>query len=48
MATVNESAGENMGIEENKQVVLDFYEAGARGDMDACFALNCFAHQVWE
>ena len=28
-----------MGIEENKQVVLDFYEAGARGDMDACFAL---------
>mgnify|MGYP001552151426 CR=1 FL=1 len=28
-----------MGIAENKQVVLDFYEAGARGDMDACFAL---------
>lgn len=28
-----------MGIIENKQVVLDFYEAGARGDMDACFAL---------
>ena len=28
-----------MGILENKQVVLDFYEAGARGDMDACFAL---------
>ena len=27
-----------MGIAENKQVVLDFYEAGARGDMDACFA----------
>ena len=24
---------------ENKQVVIDFYEAGARGDMDACFAL---------
>jgi ketosteroid isomerase-like protein len=24
---------------ENKQVVLDFYEAGARGDMDACLAL---------
>ena len=28
-----------MGIAENKQIVLDFYEAGARGDMDACFAL---------
>ncbi len=28
-----------MGIAENKQVVLDFYEAAARGDMDACFAL---------
>jgi ketosteroid isomerase-like protein len=28
-----------MAIAENKQVVLDFYEAGARGDMDACFAL---------
>ena len=28
-----------MGIEENKQIVLDFYAAGARGDMDACFAL---------
>lgn len=28
-----------MGITENKQVVLDFYAAGARGDMDACFAL---------
>ncbi|MEE8343142.1 MAG: nuclear transport factor 2 family protein [Gammaproteobacteria bacterium] len=28
-----------MGIAENKQVVLDFYEAGARGDMDACFEL---------
>ncbi len=28
-----------MGIAENKQVVLDFYEAGARGEMDACFAL---------
>ncbi len=28
-----------MGIVENKQVVLDFYEAGARGDVDACFAL---------
>ena len=28
-----------MGIAENKQIVLDFYEAGARGDMDTCFAL---------
>lgn len=28
-----------MGIAENKQVVLDFYEFGARGDMDSCFAL---------
>jgi len=28
-----------MGMAENKQVVLDFYEAGARGDMDTCFAL---------
>ena len=28
-----------MGIAENKQVVLDFYEAGARGDMDGCLAL---------
>lgn len=28
-----------MGIAENKKVVLDFYDAGARGDMDACFAL---------
>ncbi len=28
-----------MGNAENKQVVLDFYEAGARGDMDSCFAL---------
>ena len=28
-----------MGTAENKHVVLDFYEAGARGDMDACFAL---------
>ena len=28
-----------MGISENKQVVLDFYDAGARGDMDACFAV---------
>ncbi len=28
-----------MGIAENKQVVLDFYEAGARGDIDTCFGL---------
>jgi ketosteroid isomerase-like protein len=28
-----------MEIVENKQVVIDFYEAGARGDMDTCFAL---------
>ncbi len=28
-----------MGLEENKQVVKAFYEAGARGDMDACFSL---------
>lgn len=28
-----------MGIAENKQVVLNFYDAGARGDMDTCFAL---------
>jgi ketosteroid isomerase-like protein len=28
-----------MGTNQNKRVVLDFYEAGARGDMDACFAM---------
>ena len=28
-----------MGIVENKQVVLDFYEAVARGDIDTCFGL---------
>lgn len=28
-----------MGITDNKQVVLNFYEAGARGDMDACLDL---------
>lgn len=28
-----------MGIAENKQVVLDFYEAGARGDMESCLGL---------
>lgn len=28
-----------MGIEENKQLVRAFYEAGDRGDMEACLAL---------
>ena len=28
-----------MEVDKNKQVVLDFYEAGERGDMDTCFAL---------
>ena len=28
-----------MGIAENKQVVIDFYDAAGRGDMDKCFAL---------
>ena len=28
-----------MEVDKNKQVVLDFYEAGALGDMDTCFAL---------
>ncbi len=28
-----------MGIAENKHVVLDFYEAGARGDLETCFGL---------
>ena len=28
-----------MGIAENKQIVLDFYAAGARGDMDTCLGL---------
>ena len=28
-----------MGIEENKNVVKSFYEAGNRGDMDTCFGL---------
>jgi ketosteroid isomerase-like protein len=28
-----------MGIAEDKKVVIDFYDAAARGDMDACFAL---------
>lgn len=30
-----------MGIAENKQVVIDFYDAAARGDMDTCFNLLC-------
>jgi ketosteroid isomerase-like protein len=28
-----------MGINENKQLVIDFYEAGARGDMETCLDL---------
>ncbi len=28
-----------MGIAENKQIVINFYAAAARGDMDTCFAL---------
>ena len=28
-----------MGIAENKQLIIDFYAAGARGDMETCFAL---------
>ena len=28
-----------MGVEENKQIVRSFYEAGNRGDFDACFEL---------
>ena len=28
-----------MGMEENKNVVKSFYEAGNRGDMDTCFGL---------
>lgn len=28
-----------MTVEENKSVVRSFFEAGNRGDMDACFAL---------
>lgn len=28
-----------MSSAENKQIVLDFYAAGARGDLDACLAL---------
>lgn len=28
-----------MGIAENKQIVQAFYDAGNRGDMDACLAL---------
>jgi ketosteroid isomerase-like protein len=32
-------SGGKTGTAENKQVILDFYEAGARGDMDRCFEL---------
>ena len=35
-----------MGVAKNKQVVRDFYEAGARGDMDTCFALMA-DHVTW-
>ena len=28
-----------MGVSANKQIILDFYEAGAQGDIDRCFAL---------
>lgn len=28
-----------MGIEENKQIILDFYDAGARGDLEAGLTL---------
>jgi ketosteroid isomerase-like protein len=28
-----------MGTEKNKQIVLDFYAAGARGDMEGCFSM---------
>jgi len=35
-----------MGVAENKQVILDFYEAGAQGDMDRCFALLA-DHVTW-
>lgn len=28
-----------MEVDDNKQLVRDFYAAGARGDMDACFAM---------
>ena len=28
-----------MSAEDNKRVVLDFYESGARGDMERCFGL---------
>jgi uncharacterized protein len=28
-----------MGIAENKQIVMDFYDAAARGDMDHCVSL---------
>lgn len=28
-----------MSVEDNRQVVMDFFAAGERGDMEACFAL---------
>jgi ketosteroid isomerase-like protein len=28
-----------LGVEENKQIVRSFYEAGNRGDFEACFGL---------
>ncbi len=28
-----------MGTGKNKQIVLDFYAAGARGDMETCFSM---------
>ncbi len=31
--------GQAVGIAENKQIVINFYAAAARGDMDTCFAL---------
>ena len=36
-----------MSIEDNKRIVLDFYESGARGDMDHCFSLIA-DDIVWE
>jgi ketosteroid isomerase-like protein len=35
----SETEGKTMGIAENKQVVIDFYDAAGRGDIDTCFAL---------
>jgi ketosteroid isomerase-like protein len=39
VATEESLIGGEMGIAENKQVVTDFYAAGAHGDMETCFAL---------